>query len=534
MNRLKYALLACLMLLATSLMAQQKRITILFAYTTKAAMEVGGPQEIKKNVTRGIFLLNQALRNSNVGYEAMPIAEFVHVKDESVVGENGAGDLIREFNNPQGRFNKVHQFRKQKQADLMCLIFEGGRTSMGMLNGEVMVVTAKGAWDGTWIFPHEFGHVLGAEHDEDAYSRQGLPEPAYDRYLHDFGHAAYKYRTVSNNGGVSLPYFSEDREITHTENGITKTIRLGDQYYDNAAILRRNAPNKVKLGENLSDVPSVAGALDAELVNPDTAPIPAGAKTPYEFKSLTFSKNGLVSFSYDASEDFARKYAFYFVLKFYDETGKSDPWLGSYSSGLNPGYPNTHHHTVYSAERVKDGYKVELWSVDYGDPNKKTLVATSVVGAPAGGGNTSPAPAPAPTAGGDGGDDLPNIMDMGQMLLSGEKMTSRNGAHSLEVTADGNMVVTHKSGNTVWSSGTTGHGTGTRLVMQDDGHLVLYNKQGAALWASGTHSSRDPKYDERAWKPVRMILRDNGSIELISAAKQVVWSSASSKGERLR
>ncbi|RMF25086.1 MAG: hypothetical protein D6765_10835, partial [Bacteroidetes bacterium] len=129
---------------------QAGEITILFAYTTKAAMEVGGPKEIKKNVDNGLRLLNEALENSRIGYKAVAVPQFVHIKDLSTQDAN-TSDLIGEFNKPDGKYNQVHQYRKQLKADLLCLIFEGGRTSKGMLNGEVMVVTAKGAWGGSYI-----------------------------------------------------------------------------------------------------------------------------------------------------------------------------------------------------------------------------------------------------------------------------------------------------------------------------------------------------------------------------------------------
>jgi VCBS repeat protein len=63
--------------------------------------------------------------------------------------------------------------------------------------------------------------------------------------------------------------------------------------------------------------------------------------------------------------------------------------------------------------------------------------------------------------------------------------TSTNNAVSAIMQADGNFVLYSASHTAVWASNTAGH-PGAFLVLQDDGNLVIYDSKGAALWASNT------------------------------------------------
>lgn len=336
-------------------------ITILFAYTTKAATEVGGPKKIKQNAANGIKLLNEALANNGISYRAKMIPQFVHIKDNS----SGTADVITEFNKPDGDYCAVHKYRKQLQADIVCLVFEGGKTSKGMLGGAVMVVTAKGAWDGSYIFPHEFGHVMGCKH-----------ETGYRVY--DFGANPYPYRTVSANGGYSLPYFSQNRSVNYTtKDGVTKMIKIGDAEHDNAAIIRQNAAAKSQLGENLPSLSNCMGRYQAELVNPDTEPNPPGTLTPFELQTFKWDKAGNVTFMYEASIDFAKTYAGY-KLKYYDENGQPNNWLGSRNGFINPGRPYDASYRTFRPDKITSGSKAELW-MQFEDGGEYELVAFSII-----------------------------------------------------------------------------------------------------------------------------------------------------------
>ncbi len=263
---------------------------MLFAYTTQAACAVGGPAKIKENVENGLKLLNEALANSNIGYQVRAIPEYVEVEYASVANKDAVGKLLGELRKTDGAFNKVHQFRKQKKADMVCLIFSGYGMGQADLNGDMMV-SHYSTFDGSYVFPHEFGHNLGATHE------------AGSRFF--FGQT--QYRTVSNNGGVAIPYFSENRTISHTENGETKTISLGDANHDNAATMRKNAPDKAKLGEKLADVPSVANAAPAKLVSPAMASMPGCQKEVVDVQKCYIDNDGVLTIEYSAVDEVSFK-----------------------------------------------------------------------------------------------------------------------------------------------------------------------------------------------------------------------------------
>lgn len=519
---------------------QNKEITILFAYTTKAAMEVGGHKEIKKNVDNGLKLLNEGLTNSNIGYKAVAIPEFVHVKDLSIQ-ENS--DLISEFAKADGRYNKVHKFRKTKRADLLCLIFEGGsnKTSKGMLNGEVMVVTAKGAWDGSWIFPHEFGHVLGAIHGDDVGNGKN----------YNFTIDGTRYRTISNNGGVSIPYFSEDRTVNHVKDGKSHSIKIGDKDYQNAVTMRKNAPQKAALGDNLPDVSDAPNALDAELVNPETVPDPPGTKTPFALKTFNFSKNGKLTIVWDASEDYAKKHNSY-ETKIFDEKGNPDNWLTTQKGFINPGYPYDASYTTNKAERIKDGYKAELW-YEVDGKEVMELRAVSVIGGedkiigaeaastttptkPTPGRSTKPTttrakptkttPTTAPAT--DAGATSNNALAAGKSMKESERLYSLDKSHYLVMQSDGNCCIYTSNDKFVWCAMTT-KGSGSYLAMQADGNLVVYDRNNNACWSSETHPYFDSKFSSNDWKPVRCVLENDGTLCLYSASNKKVWASKEGK-----
>lgn len=52
------------------------------------------------------------------------------------------------------------------------------------------------------------------------------------------------------------------------------------------------------------------------------------------------------------------------------------------------------------------------------------------------------------------------------------------------------------------------------LVLQTDGNVVIYNRDGQPIWASGTHSSRDPRFGDEEWKPVKMVFENGGELVL--------------------
>lgn len=56
--------------------------------------------------------------------------------------------------------------------------------------------------------------------------------------------------------------------------------------------------------------------------------------------------------------------------------------------------------------------------------------------------------------------------------------------YTLQFQNDGNLVLTNKSGQALWATGS--EGKAVSLVMQNDGNLVLYNNRKKPIWASNT------------------------------------------------
>src|SRR6201999_3386699 len=69
-------------------------------------------------------------------------------------------------------------------------------------------------------------------------------------------------------------------------------------------------------------------------------------------------------------------------------------------------------------------------------------------------------------------------------LTANQTLVSCNGAFSLNMQGDGNLVL-YQGGTALWATNTSGSGA-DEAIMQGDGNLVLYNSSGTAEWASGT------------------------------------------------
>jgi len=262
-------------------------ITILFAYTSQAACAAGGPAILKQNVDKGLRLLNEALTNSRIDYTVRAVPKFVEVDYENSVSSRDAVlGLLNELDKFTGVFNIVHHFRKKEKADMICLIFSGIGMGMAQLGGDKMVCHYS-TFDESYVFPHEFGHNLGATHE--AGKRFRL--------------AGQDYRTVSNNGGEAIPYYSEDREIDYTIDDVVHSLQLGDAQHNNAQTMRDKANDMARRGENLRTVPLVGSAANARLVEPGSAPMPACTKEKVEIQQCFIGSDGVLTFNYISQDE---------------------------------------------------------------------------------------------------------------------------------------------------------------------------------------------------------------------------------------
>jgi nucleoid-associated protein YgaU len=92
----------------------------------------------------------------------------------------------------------------------------------------------------------------------------------------------------------------------------------------------------------------------------------------------------------------------------------------------------------------------------------------------------------------------------GQKLVKGESLTSSNGAYTLTLQDDGNLVLAAR-GHAIWASGTNGEDV-VRAEVQSDGNFVLYAAD-KPVWHT----------DTKGKKNVRLVLQDDRNLVLYSA-----------------
>jgi hypothetical protein len=92
----------------------------------------------------------------------------------------------------------------------------------------------------------------------------------------------------------------------------------------------------------------------------------------------------------------------------------------------------------------------------------------------------------------------------GQKLVKGESLTSSNGAYTLTLQNDGNLVLAAR-GHAIWASGTNGEDV-VRAEVQNDGNFVLYTAD-KPVWHT----------DTKGKKNVRLVLQDDRNLVLYSA-----------------
>ena len=98
----------------------------------------------------------------------------------------------------------------------------------------------------------------------------------------------------------------------------------------------------------------------------------------------------------------------------------------------------------------------------------------------------------------------------GQKLVKGESLTSSNGAYTLTLQDDGNLVLAAR-GHAIWASGTNGEDV-VRAEVQSDGNFVLYTAD-KPVWHT----------DTKGKKNVRLVLQDDRNL-VLSSADGSAWS----------
>lgn len=111
----------------------------------------------------------------------------------------------------------------------------------------------------------------------------------------------------------------------------------------------------------------------------------------------------------------------------------------------------------------------------------------------------------------EGRKSVGDTLTAGQKLGKGDSLTSNNGAYTLTLQEDGNLVLAAR-GEAVWATGTNGQDV-VRAEVQSDGNFVLYTND-KPVWHS----------DTKGKKSVKLVLQDDRNLVLY-AADGPAWSS---------
>lgn len=105
---------------------------------------------------------------------------------------------------------------------------------------------------------------------------------------------------------------------------------------------------------------------------------------------------------------------------------------------------------------------------------------------------------------------MSDTLTAGQKLVRGESLTSNNGAYTLTLQDDGNLVLAAR-GQELWAAGTDGQDV-VRAEVQPDGNFVVYTAD-KPVWHTHTQGK----------KGVKLVLQDDRNLVLY-AADGPAWS----------
>jgi nucleoid-associated protein YgaU len=106
---------------------------------------------------------------------------------------------------------------------------------------------------------------------------------------------------------------------------------------------------------------------------------------------------------------------------------------------------------------------------------------------------------------------------VGEKLQRGGSLTSRNGAYTLTLQDDGNLVLAAQ-GQAVWATDTNGQDA-ERLEVQKDGNVVLYTAD-KPIWHTDTKGAKD----------IRLLLQDDRNL-VVYGFDGVAWASGTNTDE---
>ena len=111
------------------------------------------------------------------------------------------------------------------------------------------------------------------------------------------------------------------------------------------------------------------------------------------------------------------------------------------------------------------------------------------------------------------GDDI----QPGEVLSSGQSITSTNGRYRLTYQGDSNLVL-YDGNKPLWTSNTWGNSVGV-CIMESNGNLVIYNAEGRQVWSSNTMNAGS-----------KLVVQSDGNTVIYDFNGKPVWATNTWQG----
>ena len=106
----------------------------------------------------------------------------------------------------------------------------------------------------------------------------------------------------------------------------------------------------------------------------------------------------------------------------------------------------------------------------------------------------------------------PDTLTRGQSLQVDQSLRSQNGAYTLIMQSDGNLVQYNQAGQPLWHSSTHGSGA-VQAILQTDGNFVIYTANGTPVWHTNTWGTAAD----------HLVVQNDSNIVLYGPSGQVFW-----------
>jgi len=305
-------------------------IDVMVVYTPASRTLAGSEAAMETMILNAADMANVSYANSTIPLTltVAHMAEVEYVEDYSL-----ALALAKLTFDNDGVMDEVHDLRDTYEADMVSLIASGGDVAgIGWILTALDAAMAQRAFSittyyslGSLTFPHELGHNMGCDHDQENITAEGYRLYSYARgwrfYAAEDG--KLKRTVMSYAPGTRIPYFSNP-DISYM--GTPTGVPVGDpDEAHNALTITQSAPfiaqNRPQIAEGETEgeapvvyegyyceklggiytnellrslLPPFAIAL-FDLLDPETADL-NGESDP---ETMTFNGNGMLDCAYE-------------------------------------------------------------------------------------------------------------------------------------------------------------------------------------------------------------------------------------------